>query len=120
MAIFELLVPRTNSGPPGQDKAQDFSTGPLHIARGTDGKGRNMTQYSVYLRRAQAADYVRTQWGIPCSHGYLHKLASIGGGPVFRRAGKWPLYVQADLDAWARSRMTGPLSRASDAPDHQG
>jgi hypothetical protein len=68
----------------------------------------------VYLRRAQAAEYVREHWGIPCSYGYLHKLASVGGGPIFHRAGKWPLYLEADLDAWATSRITGPHQKASE------
>jgi hypothetical protein len=70
-----------------------------------------------YLRRAQAATYIKSRWGIPCSHAYLHKLASIGGGPEFRRAGRWPLYREADLDAWALSRITGPLRKASDCTE---
>ncbi|MGZ3489663.1 MAG: hypothetical protein ACXVBY_22710, partial [Isosphaeraceae bacterium] len=67
----------------------------------------------LYLRRAQAADYVRCRWGFPCSQGYLNKLASVGGGPVFRRAGRWPIYIAADLDAWAQSKITGPLKKTS-------
>jgi hypothetical protein len=75
-----------------------------------------MTATSTYLRRAQAAQYIQGRWGIPCSHAQLHKLASVGGGPVFRRSGKWALYLEADLDAWAQSRISGPLKKASDAP----
>jgi hypothetical protein len=70
-----------------------------------------------YLRRAQAATYIKSRWGIPGSHAYLHKLASIGGGPEFHRAGRWPLYREADLDAWAQSRITGPVRKASDCAD---
>ncbi len=33
-----------------------------------------------YLRRADAASYVRTTWGIPCSSRWLAKLAVTGGG----------------------------------------
>ena len=36
---------------------------------------------------------------------------------MFRRAGKWPLYVPADLDAWAQSKITGPLHKASAAQE---
>jgi hypothetical protein len=68
------------------------------------------------LRRDDAADYVRHTWGLPCSRGLLAKLAVIGGGPVFRRAGKWPLYQEVDLDAWAKSKISGPLTKTSDAP----
>ena len=75
-----------------------------------------MTTRPAYMRRVQATEYVRQRWGLPCSHGYLHKLASVGGGPVFHKAGKWPLYVEADLDAWALTRISGPMRKASDAP----
>jgi len=68
------------------------------------------------LRRDDAADYVRHKWSIPCSRSLLAKLAVTGGGPVFRRAGKWPLYQEIDLDAWARSKISGPLNKTSDAP----
>jgi hypothetical protein len=73
-----------------------------------------------YLRRARAAEYIRQRWGIPCSQGYLDKLASVGGGPAFRRVGKWPLYVEGDLDAWVLSRITGPLRKASDTSNAEG
>jgi hypothetical protein len=76
------------------------------------GKGQTLTDTPTYLRRAQAADYVRSRWGIPCSQAHLNKLASLGGGPVFRRAGRWPLYIAADLDAWAEVKITGPVQKA--------
>ena len=67
-----------------------------------------------YLRRAEAAAYLRQTYGARCSHTYLDKLASIGGGPTFHRFGRWPVYDVTDLDAWATSRMRGPLRKASD------
>lgn len=75
-----------------------------------------MTTRPVFLRRAEAADYVRQHWGLPCSHAYLQKLASVGGGPVFQRAGRWPMYLEADLDAWVDAKISGPLKKASDTP----
>jgi hypothetical protein len=89
-----------------------WKSGPVNVR-----KAQNMTARPAYLRRAQAAEYVRQRWGLPCSHGYLHKLASVGGGPIFHRAGKCPLYLEDDLDAWARSRISGPLRKASDTPE---
>jgi hypothetical protein len=68
-----------------------------------------------YLRRDQAAQYVRNQYGFPCSTALLHKLASLGGGPVYRRANRVPLYARSDLDAWAESRISAPMRKASDA-----
>jgi hypothetical protein len=58
------------------------------------------------MRRADAARYVRENHGIPCAAATLAKLASVGGGPAFRRAGRFPIYARDDLDAWARSRLS--------------
>jgi len=62
-----------------------------------------------YLRRADAAQQMRSKWGLPCSAKYLAKLAVIGGGPAFRKAGRIPLYRPADLDRWAESRLSRPV-----------
>lgn len=69
-----------------------------------------------YLRRPDAAAYVRDTYGFPCSRQWLAKLAVIGGGPVFRKAGRVPLYAPADLDTWATGRISGPQRSTSDMP----
>jgi hypothetical protein len=61
----------------------------------------------TYLRRKSAANYIRERHGIPCSRNWLAKLAWQGGGPTYRKAGKFPLYAPADLDAWAVAKV-GP------------
>jgi len=66
-----------------------------------------------YLRRAAAADYVRETWGLPCSSKWLAKLAVVGGGPVYRTAGRLPVYTSPDLDAWAHSRLGSPRRSTS-------
>jgi hypothetical protein len=63
--------------------------------------------YPAYLRRDQAAAYVQSTYGFPCSRQWLARLAVIGGGPAFRKASRFPLYDRADLDSWAKSRI-GP------------
>jgi hypothetical protein len=68
---------------------------------------------SKYLRRADAAQYVRDTWGIPCSTRWLAKLAVTGGGPVFRKAGRFPIYDPSDLDAWAEARIGAPQQSTS-------
>ena len=45
----------------------------------------------VYLRRDKAAQHVRDTWGLPCSPRWLAKLAVMGGGPIFRKAGRIPI-----------------------------
>jgi hypothetical protein len=68
----------------------------------------------VYLRRDKAAQHVRDTWGLPCSPRWLAKLAVMGGGPIFRKAGRTPIYAPADLDAWAQSRIGAPQKSTSD------
>lgn len=75
-----------------------------------------MNQFATpqrYLRRADAAHYVRETWGIPCSTKWLAKLAVVGGGPIFRKAGRFPIYLAGDLDGWATSRIGAPRRSTS-------
>ena len=66
-----------------------------------------------YLRRADAARHIREHWGIPCSTKWLAKLAVTGGGPIFRKAGRFPIYSPADLDMWAEGRIGEPRRSTS-------
>jgi hypothetical protein len=68
-----------------------------------------------YRRRAEAARYVREIWGLPCSPSWLAKLAVIGGGPTFRKAGRFPIYTDEDLDAWSQGRIGAPRSSTSES-----
>ena len=66
-----------------------------------------------YFRRATAAKYVRETWGLPCSAKWLAKLAVVGGGPIYRKAGRFPLYAPEDLDRWAEGRIGAPRRSTS-------
>jgi hypothetical protein len=66
-----------------------------------------------YMRRADAARYIRETYGIPCVATTLAKYACVGGGPTFRKAGKFPIYSRDDLDTWARSRLGEPVQSIS-------
>lgn len=68
---------------------------------------------SRFLRRDAAAAYVVETWGIPCSPRWLAKLVVVGGGPVYRKAGRFPIYSLADLDEWAQSRIGEPRRSSS-------
>ena len=57
------------------------------------------------MRRADAARYIREVHGIPCAPTTLAKYAVLGGGPTFRKAGKFPIYSRDDLDTWANQRL---------------
>jgi hypothetical protein len=69
------------------------------------------SQQDRYLRRSEAADYLKSKFG----HGSkrtLAKLATIGGGPVFRKVGKLVVYTTNDLDIWALS-LIGPAQNST-------
>lgn len=60
-----------------------------------------------YLSRVAAARYVRETYGFPCSPRWLAKLAVVGGGPPYHKAGRSPVYAPEALDAWALARIEG-------------
>jgi hypothetical protein len=66
------------------------------------------------MRRADAARYIRETYGIPCASPTLAKYACIGGGPAFRKAGKFPIYSRDNLDAWANQRLGKLVSSTSE------
>jgi hypothetical protein len=86
-----------------------FSSKPQAAARGD----RLMERTQIYLRRDQAARHIRELWGLPCSPRWLAKLAVVGGGPIYRKAGRTPIYAPADLDAWALARIGAPQRSSS-------
>jgi hypothetical protein len=65
-------------------------------------------------RRTEAANYLESVWGIPCATKTLAKLAVVGGGPVFRKAGRTPLYPEVALDDWARRKLTKRVHSTSE------
>ena len=75
-----------------------------------------MNNNPKFRSRQDAARYVREKYGVRCSPQLLAKLACLGGGPTYRKAnGAQALYLDADLDAWAEARISGPRASTSDA-----
>jgi hypothetical protein len=66
------------------------------------------------LRRNEASDYLFEKYGIKRKPVTLAKYATVGGGPVFRSAGRFPLYDPADLDFWAASITSAPKRSTTD------
>lgn len=67
----------------------------------------------TYFRRSDAAAYLKKHYGAYTTE-TLAKLACVGGGPVFKKFGPFPIYTQEDLDSWALSRMTRPVRSTSE------
>jgi hypothetical protein len=65
------------------------------------------------LRRAEAAEHIQQKWGYPCSPRTLAKYAVVGGGPLFRKAGRFPLYHPDDLDGWVGGKLSDPVASTS-------
>lgn len=69
------------------------------------------------LRRKMAAKYLTEQRGVPIAPQTLAKYAVIGGGPVYQRFGRIPLYRVADLDRWSLARLGRPQTSTSDVSE---
>jgi hypothetical protein len=61
----------------------------------------------IYLTRGEAAEYVQAR-GLPCARSTLGKLATVGGGPDYRKFGRVVVYTTADLDAWIATKLSAP------------
>ncbi len=72
-----------------------------------------MTNVPKFMRREQAAQYLTARWGFG-TKASLSKWACVGGGPRFRKIGRFPLYEAQHLDEWALERLGGLQSSTSD------
>jgi hypothetical protein len=70
-------------------------------------------EFESRLDRRQAAAFL-TARGYRTAPATLAKLACVGGGPTFESFGRKPLYLEADLLSWAKSKTTGPRRSTSD------
>jgi len=77
-------------------------------------EGKAAAKLERLRRRSDAAEYLRCEWGIPCATKTLAKLAVIGGGPVFRKAGRTPLYPEDALDDWAERKLSPRVRSTSE------
>jgi hypothetical protein len=60
-----------------------------------------------YRNRKQASVYLKAK-GYPISINRLAQFATTGEGPPFRYWGRYTLYTEEDLDAWAESLLRTP------------
>lgn len=66
----------------------------------------------TYLSRKEASTFL-SALGLFIAPSTLAKLASVGGGPVFRRFGRQVKYLPSELIAWAEGRLSGPVQSTS-------
>ena len=72
-----------------------------------------MTQVTR-LNRKDAAEYLATNHGIRRSPRTLAKLACVGGGPRFRKAGPSVVYETSALDDWADTLLSPEVGSTSE------
>lgn len=65
------------------------------------------------LSRAEAAQFLAER-GYQVSVATLGKYACTGGGPVYEKFGRRPLYTEKGLLEWAQGRTSPPRRHSSD------
>jgi hypothetical protein len=75
----------------------------------TVGARQTVNMTNRVMTRAEAVKAL-SELGFPTTIETLATLACKGGGPVFRKFGRVPLYTMEDLMAWAESRMSPRMS----------
>jgi hypothetical protein len=65
------------------------------------------------LRRDELAAAL-TGAGFPVSPSGLATRATRGGGPPFRKFGRYPIYVWAESLEWARARLSRVVTKTSE------
>lgn len=61
-----------------------------------------------------ASEYLLERWGLKYSYATLCKLRSIGGGPLYHKAGAAIRYTPGDLDRWAEGKLGAARSSTSE------
>jgi hypothetical protein len=74
------------------------------------------TDPDVRLRRDATAKAL-TEAGFPVAASTLAWFASMGGGPVFSKFGRYPTYRWGDSLVWAQSRLSRPVKSTSELTD---
>jgi hypothetical protein len=87
-----------------------------------EGNSMDMPTTKRPLGRKAASDYLKERHGVRCEPATLAKYASIGGGPRYRKSGRFPIYEPEDLDIWAAARTSRPVNSTAElqpgsAPD---
>jgi hypothetical protein len=67
-----------------------------------------------YHNRKRASVYLNEK-GYPIGTNRLAQLATTGEGPPFRYWGRYTIYTEPDLDAWAESRFRTPVPKPGSA-----
>lgn len=65
------------------------------------------------LRRDEACVYLSAMHGVVLAPASLARMACLGGGPVYAKFNRSPLYLKSDLDAWVLEKLGQPITNTS-------
>lgn len=68
----------------------------------------------TFLRTDAASEYLTAKYGFPTANTLTKYRCTSNSGPKFRMIGRFPVYLESDLDAWAESRMSPPVHSSSE------
>ncbi len=66
-----------------------------------------------FFSRREASERLK-ELGLPVAIATLAKYATTGGGPKYHKFGRLVRYKQDDLQEWALSKLSPPLSSSAD------
>jgi hypothetical protein len=71
-----------------------------------------MSDQEIYLDQNEASNFLK-ELGLDRAPGTLAKLRCVGGGPVYRKFGRFPRYTPARLHEYAMSQLSPELTSTS-------
>lgn len=72
------------------------------------------TNWPPRVSRKDAPKYCREVHGAIISYNQFAKLGVIGGGPCFRKQGRFVLYDTEELDRWINERLSPPCKSTAE------
>ncbi|MEM8974003.1 MAG: hypothetical protein AAGD43_18225 [Pseudomonadota bacterium] len=78
--------------------------------------GNHETLQQLFTRSG-ASQYLQEVWNLKFAAQTLAKLATLGGGPRYHKAGRTPLYPKDELDSFAREKLGPLLASTSEMPE---
>ena len=69
------------------------------------------------LRRSEASEYLAIKHGVTIATSTLAKWATQGGGPLFSKVNRTPLYATAHLDSWITEKLGAPMRSTSETAE---
>ncbi len=71
------------------------------------------------LTRKEASEYLLERWQLSYAPNTLARMGTTGRGPLYHHRGRFAFYAVANLDSFARTKITAPRRKTSRTPEVQ-